>query len=133
MRKLVLVCIGGALGSGARYLVGLWAADAFGPTVPAGTLAVNVAGSLLISLVMALSARSTAIPAELRLFLTSGFMGGLTTYSSFNAETLRLARDGSAGQAALYVGVTVTACLGAGALGLAAARRLGTVRPGTAP
>ncbi len=130
MRKLVLVCAGGALGSGTRYLVGLWAADAFGPAVPAGTLAVNVAGSLLISFVMALSARSTVISPEVRLFLTSGFMGGLTTYSSFNAEALRMASEGSVGRAALYVGATVTACLGSGAIGLGVARRLARVRPG---
>jgi fluoride exporter len=124
VRKLVLVCVGGALGSAARYLVGLWAASAFGPGFPVGTLTVNVVGSFLISVIFEASLRSTAVPADLRLFLTTGIMGGLTTYSSFNYETLRLLDDGAVGAALLNLAVTVLGCLAAGTLGLLLVRLL---------
>ena len=124
MRKLILVCVGGALGSVARYLVGLWAAAAFGPDFPVGTLTVNVVGSLLISVIFEASLRSTAVPPDLRLFLTTGIMGGLTTYSSFNYETLRLLDNGAAGTALLNMAATVLGCLAAGSLGLFLVRLL---------
>ncbi len=95
MLKLVLVCVGGALGSAARYLIGLWAASTFGPGFPVGTLTVNLVGSFLIAVIFEASLRSAAIPGDLRLFLTTGVMGGLTTYSSFNYETLRLLDEGA--------------------------------------
>jgi CrcB protein len=116
--KLVLVCVGGALGSAARYLVGLWAASTFGPGFPVGTLTVNVVGSFLISVIFEASLRSAAIPGDLRLFLTTGIMGGLTTYSSFNYETLRLLDEGAIGTALANLAVTVLGCLAAGTLGL---------------
>jgi CrcB protein len=93
-----------------------------GAHFPFGTLFVNVTGSFLIALVVELAGRTSAISPDLRLFLTTGVMGGYTTYSSFNHETLRLAGGGSAGLAALNVGVTVAACAVAGVLGIAAAR-----------
>ena len=96
----------------------------FGPTFPMGTLAVNVTGSFLIALVAELAGRTTAISPELRLFLTTGVMGGYTTYSSFNQETLRLAHDGSAVLGTLNVVLTVAGCAAAGLLGMAAARML---------
>src|SRR5690606_37096973 len=81
--KLVLVCVGGALGSGARYLVAMWATGMFGPELPAGTLLVNVIGSFLIAVVIGLSLGGAGVAPNLRLFLTSGVMGGFTTYSAF--------------------------------------------------
>ena len=59
---------------------------------------------------------------ELRLLLTTGFMGGFTTYSTFNYETLRLLQDGRWSAAALNVGLTLVACLAGGALGMIGAR-----------
>jgi len=73
---------------------------------------------------MELSLRTGTISPDLRLFLTTGIMGGYTTYSSFNYETLRLAEEGSLGLAALNLALTVAGCLVAGVLGLAAARAL---------
>ena len=92
-----LVCLGGAVGTGARYLLGTWAARTFGPAFPVGTLMINVIGSFLIVIVMSLSLQRGIIPADVRLVLTTGVMGGFTTYSSFNYETLRLFADGSRG------------------------------------
>jgi CrcB protein len=109
MTRLLLVCLGGALGSGARYLIAL--------TVPQATLAVNLAGSFAIALVMA-----TLAPSDLRLFLVTGILGGFTTYSAFNEETFTMLRNGAWLAAAAYVLATVLGCLVAGLLGYAAAR-----------
>jgi CrcB protein len=123
----LLVCLGGALGTGARFLISSGMARAFGPQFPRGTILVNVTGSFLIALVLELSLRTGAISPTMRIFLATGVMGGYTTYSSFNQETLRLAEDGSYALAALNLGLTVLACLVAGVLGLLAARALSGV------
>lgn len=132
MANLVLVCVGGALGSGARYVVATWAAQAFGPDFPRGTILVNLVGSFLIALVMGLSLRTGAISPGVRLFLTTGIMGGFTTYSSFNYETLRFFDEGAAAYALFNVAVTVLGCLLAGLLGLLSARLIARVGAGFA-
>ncbi|HEX2834474.1 MAG TPA: CrcB family protein [Thermoanaerobaculia bacterium] len=114
MMRFLLVCLGGACGSGARYLVSLGAFAVFGPRFPIGTLLVNVIGSFAIGVLMQLLP-----PSELRLFLTAGVLGGFTTYSSFNYETLQL----PPWMAIVNVVATFTICLLAGALGLWVARR----------
>jgi len=120
--RLLLVCLGGAIGSGARFLASGWLERAFGAQFPLGTLFVNVTGSFLIALVLELAGRTTAITPDLRLFLTTGVMGGYTTYSTFNHETLRLAQNGGEALAALNVGITVFGCAAGGLLGMAAGR-----------
>jgi CrcB protein len=122
MAKLLLVCAGGALGSGARYLVGIWAGQAWGTPFPWGTLAVNLVGSFLIGVVMVLGLETGAISTEMRIFLAVGVMGGFTTYSSFNHETLALAQRGQWGLAAAYVAATVLGGWFVGLLGLLLAR-----------
>lgn len=106
---LLLVCLGGAIGSGARYLVAL--------ATPRGTLIVNVIGSFCIALAMALMR-----PSDLRLMIVAGVLGGFTTYSAFNEETLAMMRDGAIGAAAAYVLATAAGCLVAGYAGFAIAR-----------
>jgi fluoride exporter len=122
--RLLLVCVGGALGSGARYLVSTWAARALGADFPRGTLIVNVAGSFLLALLMGLAGTREGISPEARLFLGAGVLGGFTTYSSFNYETLALLERGPA-HALANVALTLLGCLGAGLMGLLAARALG--------
>ena len=124
MERFFWICLAGAAGTGTRYLVGLWAGERLGASFPYGTLIVNVAGCFLIALVMQLALNVAAFPPTLRFALTTGFMGGLTTYSSFNYETMRLARDGAMGAATLNFGITTFACFAAGLLGLALAQRL---------
>lgn len=118
MDRFLWVCFGSALGGGARYLVSLGALRWLGPSFPYGTLAVNVVGSFLIGGIMRIGLTSTLISPTARLFLTTGIMGGLTTYSTFNYETLELLRKGSYGVGFLNLGVTVAGCLVAGMLGL---------------
>jgi CrcB protein len=117
VERVVLVLVGGALGSVARYLVASWAAT-FGPGFPRGTLIVNLVGSFLISIILEASLRTTAVSPNARLFLATGVMGGFTTYSSFNYETLRLVDEGAVGLALLNLALTVVGCMGAGLLGL---------------
>lgn len=119
MNRFLVVCLGGAIGSGARYLTVVWATRHLGLAFPYGTFIVNVAGSFLIAAVVQLVS-----PSELRFFLVSGVLGGFTTYSSFNEETLLLMRTGAYGTAALNVIGTVLACFAAGILGILAARVL---------
>ncbi|HEX7623732.1 MAG TPA: CrcB family protein, partial [Anaeromyxobacteraceae bacterium] len=85
--RFVLVCLGGAAGTGARYLLATGALRWLGPAFPWGTLGVNLLGSLLLGAVMELAVLGYLAP-DLRVVLASGVMGGFTTYSSFNQETL---------------------------------------------
>ena len=124
MIRLALIALGGALGSVLRYLVTIAAVTWMGPTFPWGTLAVNLAGSFLIGLVQQLATEALVLGEETRLFLTTGVMGGLTTYSAFSYETVRLFEMGAAWQGWLNVVVTTAACLALCFLGLTTGRML---------
>ena len=119
--NLCVVCAGSALGGGARYLVSLWAASRGWTAFPWATLIVNVAGCFFIMVITTVAA-STMVSTNLRLFLTTGIMGGLTTYSTFDYETTRLLQDGATATALLNVGATLGACFVAGLLGIVVAR-----------
>ena len=108
----------GAIGTGTRYLIGLWADERLGRAIPYGTLLVNVVGCFLIGLVMQISLRTASVPPALRLTLTTGFMGGLTTYSSFNYDLGQYLHSGAYATAILYFALTVFLCLIAGSLGV---------------
>ena len=123
MEQLVWICLAGAAGTGARYLIATWAAQRLGAAFPYGTLIVNLAGCFAITAVMH-AALTLAWSPSLRSALTVGFLGGLTTYSSFDYETTRLIQEGAHLPAALNVGLTVVGGLVAGWLGLIVARQL---------
>lgn len=123
MRELVLVCAGGAFGSGVRYLVAVGAVRWLGTEFPYGTLAVNLVGSFLIGLVQELAA-SRMLSEESRLLLSTGVMGGLTTYSAFSYETVRLAQAGAWRAASANVLLTTGLCLVLCLAGMAVARSL---------
>ncbi len=118
---VVWVMVAGGLGSGARYMVGQWAGQALGMSFPYGTLIVNLVGCFLLGAVVQLSASGSWSP-DLRAAIATGFLGGFTTYSSFNQETLALLTGGAAGATIAYVAVTIAGGLAAGLLGLALAR-----------
>jgi len=111
------VAIGGALGSVARYQMDGWVQAKFGAQFPYGTLAVNVVGSFLLALLMFVALHTEAISPSMRLALSTGVIGGFTTYSTFNYETLRLAQNGAWALVALNLVGTLAGCLIAGALG----------------
>lgn len=121
--RFLSICLGGALGTGARYLLGGWLRRP-GETFPLGTLCANVVGSFLLGLVMAVVLSEETFSPTLRLSITVGFLGGFTTYSTFNYETLERLRAGAWGVAGLYVAMTLVGCLLAGVLGMAAGRLL---------
>ncbi len=124
MTRVLIVFGAGGTGCAVRYLISTWAGDRLGTAFPYGTLIVNLIGSFLMGLVMELSLRVADFPDDLRLALTTGFLGGLTTYSAFNHETSTLALDGSTTRSLTNVGVTLIGCAIAGLLGIGLARLL---------
>ncbi len=124
MNGLWLVMAGGALGSAARWGVGL-RLGASPSGWPWATLAVNAAGAFVIALLAASPAFALASRPEARLFLVTGVLGGFTTYASFNQETLAAIASGQPGRAFAYAAVTVGGCLVSGFAGHAVGRLLG--------
>ena len=100
MSRFLWICLGGAAGSGLRYLVSVFATSRLSPGFPYGTLIVNLAGCFVIAVVMQ-AALQFAWSPTLRMAIAVGFVGGLTTYSSFNYETMTLIANG-ASAAAVY-------------------------------
>jgi CrcB protein len=96
MARLLVVCMGGFIGTGARYGLNGWVAQRFGETFPWGTLTVNVTGSFAVGvLYFACGPDSPVIvSATTRQFLLAGILGGFTTFSSFSIQTLNLLNDG---------------------------------------
>ncbi|MBW1757033.1 MAG: fluoride efflux transporter CrcB [Deltaproteobacteria bacterium] len=121
----IWVAIGGAAGSCLRY----WVSLLLGPITaahgfPWATFTANALGSLGLGLVFVLAEDRSLFGADLRLLLGTGVMGGFTTYSAFNLETIGLMQSGGWGRAVLYMGGTVVVCLIAGALGLIIGRAI---------
>jgi CrcB protein len=123
MERIFWICLAGAVGTGARYLVALWAAQGLGSAFPFGTLIVNLVGCFAIAAVMH-AALTLSWSPTLRSAITIGFIGGLTTYSSFNYETSRLLEEGAVAAAALNAAVTIVGAFAAGWLGLLCAKQL---------
>ena len=115
---LVGVMLAGGLGSGARYLIGVSLA---GTAFPYATVTVNLVGCFLLGVIVQLTLNGSVSP-EARTVIAAGFLGGFTTYSSFNQETLTLFASGATGAAIANVAITLAGGLAAGALGLAAGR-----------
>lgn len=124
MYRFLLICLGGAVGTGARYLIAVEAPRVLGTTFPYATLTVNFIGSFLLGAIMHVGLTTNLMSPELRLILATGIMGGFTTYSTFNYETLEYLREGAFWLAGVNVASTLVLCLLAGALGLALARWL---------
>lgn len=108
LKNILLVALGGAAGSVARYLLSKAIQDTAATAFPWGTMAVNVAGCLLIGLLYGLAAGDgTRLGADLKLMLTVGCCGGFTTFSTFANESLTLAKSGDALLSAAYIGSSV--------------------------
>ncbi|HEX3462804.1 MAG TPA: fluoride efflux transporter CrcB [Candidatus Elarobacter sp.] len=116
------VALGGALGSVLRFFVGTWFLQRFGPGFPWGTFAINVTGSFAIGVVLTLAQTRTGLTPGARLFLTTGVLGGYTTFSAFAYEALLLARDANAVQALAYGLGSVAAGAAAALLGIVLTR-----------
>lgn len=109
MLKYVLVGVGGCFGSIARFWLGAYIGSRMGTRFPYGTFVINVSGSFLIGLVFAFLTTKTQWGPNWRYLIPIGFIGGYTTFSSFEYETLRTMQDGQIGIGLLYVGLSVLA------------------------
>lgn len=116
------IALGGALGALVRYLVAVRLADLLGIGIPYGTLTVNVAGSLALGIIVALVEERGALGPETRSFITIGFLGGMTTFSTFVYEGWEFTREGDLLKAAAYAMVSLAAAFGAFAAGHALVR-----------
>ncbi len=110
IKTLVLIGSGSFIGGILRYLTSRFVQNTFISSFPFGTFVVNVIGCFLIGLFYGLSERGEILSAEWRLFLTVGFCGGYTTFSTFANENVAMLRDGNILYFALYVGFSV--CIG---------------------
>ena len=122
MFNLLLVAVGGAVGSVCRYLVGTATLRLFGPNFPWGTLTVNIVGSLAIGIFVELIARRFDASMELRLLIVTGFLGGFTTFSAFSLDVISLFERGAVVQAGVYVASSILFSLIAVFAGLALVR-----------
>lgn len=124
MPPVLWVCLGGAVGSGARFLLASWIARTPPQAFPVATLLVNGVGSFLLAFLMAVSLETAAVSPTLRTAVGAGVLGGFTTYSTFSYETFVSLQHGDWGTALANVLTTVVGCLAATALGFAAGRWL---------
>lgn len=131
MRLFWSVAFGAALGGVSRYYMTAFIQQRAGADFPAGTLLVNVTGSFLIGFIMRYALQSDIVSPETRVFLTTGFCGGYTTFSTFSYETLLMVGDGEYKRAALYIVGSVAFALVGTFLGFAAAQRLLMLRQPT--
>lgn len=107
MKHLLLVGLGGFIGSVARFLVSKLNLSWHFLSIPMGTLTVNVLGSFIIGILVCISAKSDLISTDLRLFLMVGFCGGFTTFSSFSSENLMLMQNGQVFTVLIYTSLSI--------------------------
>jgi CrcB protein len=122
MNVILLVAVGGAVGSVARYLMASSIQTATGWAFPLGTVLVNILGCFLIGILYVLLVARPDPRHDLRALLMVGVMGGFTTFSSFSLETVTMAMNGNFGGATLNVVISVAACLAGTILGVTLAR-----------
>jgi fluoride exporter len=120
----VIVFLGGGLGAALRHGVNISAARWLGTGFPYGTLFINVAGSLAMGLIAEYFALKGNLPQHLRLFLTTGILGGFTTFSAFSLEAALLYERGQVAGAAIYVIASVVLAIAGLFAGLAIVRAL---------
>ena len=124
MQIVLYIALFGAMGCLGRYYLSGWVYDLVGRSMPYGTFAVNILGAFIIGFIMEFSLRSSIVSQELRVGLTIGFLGGLTTFSTFSYETFRLLESGQLLQALMNALLSITACLAFTFVGITAARHL---------
>ncbi|MGC4025928.1 MAG: fluoride efflux transporter CrcB [Mesorhizobium sp.] len=125
MTELVIVMIGGAIGSGLRHLTNVGAMRIAGPNFPFGTLTVNLVGCFLMGVLIAVLARRSGDTQSVRLFLATGILGGFTTFSAFSLDFATLWERGTTDIAFLYAAVSVLGSIAAVFIGLWLVRSLG--------
>lgn len=107
IRNLLIIALGGGIGSVARYLLSIFVQNRFAIFFPFGTLTVNIIGSFVLGTLLGFADRGSLISQEWKLFLAVGLCGGFTTFSTFASENLALLRDGEYLYAITYSGLSV--------------------------
>ncbi len=118
MQSVLIVFLGGGLGSVIRFLLGKWISSLHSHHFPWGTLAANVVACLLLGLVVGLADQKQMISPPMRLFWTVGFCGGFSTFSTFSNEILFMLQQGLTGSLLLYAGISLLLCVAATFAGL---------------
>jgi CrcB protein len=124
MWKVLAIALAGGAGTALRHGVNVGLTRWLGASFPWPTIAVNILGSLLLGVVMELAGDREILGVPAKLVLGTGVLGGFTTYSAFNLETLRLFEQGAHARASIYLGATLLLCLGAGLAGITIGRSL---------
>jgi CrcB protein len=119
MKNILLVGLGGGIGSMARYLCQKWFAENIAHPFPWGTFVVNLTGCLLIGLIYAISEKTTMLSPQTRLLLITGLCGGFTTFSAFAFENMSLLRSGDSLYFLIYTTGTVVLGIAAVFAGIA--------------
>jgi fluoride exporter len=122
VNEAILVFLGGGVGAVLRHLVNIASARWIGTSFPWATMIENVSGSLALGLLAGLFAFKTDASQHLRLFLTTGLLGGYTTFSAFSLETIMLYQRGDLALAALNIGASILLAIGGLLAGLAFVR-----------
>ena len=124
MDKFLLISLGAILGANARYWIGDWIAQRWGPSFPYGTLLVNFTGSFLLGFFLTIATDRLLIDPRWRLLITAGFFGAYTTFSTYTFESLDLIMKGQWGLGFLNIFGTLLSGLAAVALGITLGRWL---------
>lgn len=124
LKTVAAIALGGSLGAISRYYTSVWAAQKWGTGFPFGTLIVNIAGCFIIGCFMVVATERLALSPYWRLLVATGFLGGLTTFSSFGYETLTLLEEAQVALALYNVLLNVIAGLAATWLGMSITRIL---------
>lgn len=124
MKQLIVIAVGGAIGTLFRYGLSNAIYASFGRSFPYGTLVVNVLGSLLMGFLFVLLIEKSTFDALWRSAILIGGLGAFTTFSAFSIETLDLIESGSVTLALMNVFLSVTLCIGAVWIGVAVARQM---------
>ncbi len=122
--RLLWICLGGAFGAGARYLISGWMSQWLGAGFPWGTFTVNALGSFGLAFLMQIGLTTDLLSPNLRIAIATGFFGALTTYSTFNYEATVYIQERAWGLAAAYMGGMALTCMVCGFAGLIVARQL---------
>jgi CrcB protein len=126
MMAVLIVFLGAGFGGALRHGVNVGAARLLGPAFPWGTLTVNVFGSLAMGLIVGWFAWRTGVSQHWRLFLTTGILGGFTTFSTFSLDSVVLYERGEGGTALLYMAASLLLSVGALLAGLQLVRMVST-------
>lgn len=125
LKSLLVIAIGASLGAWLRWILGM-KLNALFPTIPPGTVVANMVGGYIIGLAIAVLAASPSLSPEWRLLIITGFCGGLTTFSTFSAETVALIQEGRLLWALGSISLHVVGSLAMTAAGLLSYQMIGT-------